>query len=85
VATLAEALDDPQFATRGMVVTDAAGRRSYAPPWTLSRHRFRASRGPPAQGEHTREVLREARYDEGSIAKLIQDGIASAPASASDA
>ncbi|HVJ73903.1 MAG TPA: CaiB/BaiF CoA-transferase family protein [Casimicrobiaceae bacterium] len=79
VATLDGALDDPQFLARGMVVTDAEGRRAYAPPWQVSGHRFRVSRPPPAQGEHTREVLREAGYDDRDVATLIEDGSAAEP------
>jgi crotonobetainyl-CoA:carnitine CoA-transferase CaiB-like acyl-CoA transferase len=76
VATLNEALDDPQFAARGMVVTADDGARSYAPPWQLSGHRFAVTRKAPAQGEHTRELLREAGYDERAIDALVAEGVA---------
>jgi crotonobetainyl-CoA:carnitine CoA-transferase CaiB-like acyl-CoA transferase len=74
VATLDEALDDPQFAARGMVVTAEDGTRSYAPPWQLSGHRFAVTRPAPAQGEHTRELLREAGYDDRAIDALVDAG-----------
>ncbi len=76
VATLDEALSDPQFAARGMVVTAADGSRSYAPPWALSGHRFGVARAAPAQGEHTVEVLREAGYDGAAIDALMACGAA---------
>jgi len=76
VATLDEALDDPQFAARGMVVASGDGARSYAPPWQLSDHRFAVTRQAPAQGEHTRELLREAGYDDRAIDALMNAGVA---------
>ena len=76
VATLKEALADPQFAARGMVVTSADGARSYAPPWQVSDHGFAVTRPAPAQGEHTREMLREAGYDDRAIDALVADGVA---------
>jgi len=36
VVTLDEALGDPQYAARGMVVTAEDGARSFAPPWQIS-------------------------------------------------
>ena len=79
VATLDEALADPQFASRGMVVTDADGARSYAPPWTMPDSPFRIARPAPVQGEHTREVLREAGFGEAAIDGLIGSGAARVP------
>ena len=76
VATLDEALADPQFAARGMVVADEAGARSYAPPWALSEHAFRVRRAAPAQGEHTIEVLREAGLGGGEIEAMLANGVA---------
>ena len=49
IATLDEALADPQFAARAMVVTRHDGSHEYAPPFKLSRHAFeRAARGAEA-------------------------------------
>lgn len=76
VATLGEALDDAQFASRRMVVRDASGARSYAPPWKMGGESSRAGRRAPSQGEHTREVLREAGYDDAAIGALIAAGAA---------
>jgi len=76
VLALREALDDPQFVARGMIVEASDGGRSFAPPWQLSGHAFAATRGAPAQGEHTRELLGEAGYDAGAIEALVDAGIA---------
>ncbi|MFO1281273.1 MAG: CaiB/BaiF CoA-transferase family protein [Burkholderiales bacterium] len=76
VATLAEALDDPQFLARGMVVTAADGARSFAPPWAISAHPFSVERPAPAQGEHTREVLEEAGLSGAAIGALLESGAA---------
>ena len=40
------------------------GSRQYAPPFKLSPDAFVVTRDAPRQGEHTREVLREAGYDD---------------------
>lgn len=74
VATLGEALDDPQFLARGMVVRERSGARAFAPPWTMSGSGVRAVRPAPAQGEHTREILREAGYDDPAVDRLAADG-----------
>jgi alpha-methylacyl-CoA racemase len=71
IATLDEALVDPQFAAREMVVTDADGARAYAPPFKLSDHAFAIARKAPAQGEHSAEVLREAGFDDAAVASLV--------------
>jgi crotonobetainyl-CoA:carnitine CoA-transferase CaiB-like acyl-CoA transferase len=74
IATLEEALADPQFAARGMVVAQPDGSRQYAPPFKVSGHEFAVAREAPAQGQHTTEVLREAGYDDAAIAALRTDG-----------
>jgi len=71
VATLEEALVDPHFAARDMVITRPDGSRSYAPPYKVSRHAFSASREAPRQGEHSAEILREAGCDDATIASLV--------------
>jgi crotonobetainyl-CoA:carnitine CoA-transferase CaiB-like acyl-CoA transferase len=75
VNTLDEALVDPQFVARGMVVDRPDGSRQYAPPFKLSGHEFAVTRDAPSQGEHTAEVLREAGYDDAAIAALAADGV----------
>ena len=74
VLTTAEALGDPQFAARGMVVRRPDGSRQYAPPFTLAPPAFSVARDAPRQGEHSREVLREAGYAEAAIEALIAAG-----------
>jgi crotonobetainyl-CoA:carnitine CoA-transferase CaiB-like acyl-CoA transferase len=75
VATLSEALADPQFTAREMVVTRPDGSREYAPPFKLSGHRADLTRGAPAQGEHGAEILREAGYDDAGIDALVAAGV----------
>ena len=75
VATLDEALSDPQFGVREMVVTRPDGSRQYAPPFKLSGHAFAVTRDAPRQGEHSVEVLREAGCDDATIDGLIGEGI----------
>jgi len=75
VLTFTEALADPQFAARAMVIERADGSRQYAPPWRFAPGAFPVTRDAPRQGEHTREVLREAGYADGAIDRLIEAGI----------
>ena len=75
VLTFADALADPQFAARGMVVERPDGSRQYAPPFALSPETFSVARDAPRQGEHTREVLREAGYADDAIDALIASGV----------
>jgi alpha-methylacyl-CoA racemase len=80
VRTLDEALTDPQFVARGMIVERPDGSRQYAPPFKVSGDDFVVTRDAPAQGQHTAEVLREAGYDDAAIAALASKGvIATAP------
>ncbi len=74
VHTLDEALGDAQTIAREMVVRDATGTRQYAPPFRLSGHVFAILRDAPAQGQHSRELLREAGYDDDAIAALVAEG-----------
>jgi len=71
VATLDEALTDPQFTARGMVVTRPDGSRELAPPFRLSGHAFAVTRPAPAQGEHSAEILREVGYGDAAIEALV--------------
>ena len=79
VATLDEALADPQYAARRMVVRDASGARQYAPPFRMDGHEFAIRRDAPVQGQHGVEVLREAGYDEAAIAALVAEGSVGLP------
>jgi len=75
VATLDEALADPQFAARAMVLTRRDGTHAYAPPFKLSGHAFAVAREAPRQGEHSAEILREAGCDDSTIAALAEAGV----------
>ena len=76
VLTFEEALADPQFAARSMVVKRPDGSRQYAPPFKLAPPAFAITRDAPAHGQHTRELLREVRYDDTAIDALIAKGAA---------
>jgi len=75
VATLDEALADRQFAARGMIVADADGARSWAPPFALGDTPFAVRRPAPAQGEHSVELLRAAGVAADEVDALIADGV----------
>jgi crotonobetainyl-CoA:carnitine CoA-transferase CaiB-like acyl-CoA transferase len=75
VATTAEALSDPQFAARAMVITRRDGSHAYAPPFKLTGHAFEETREAPRQGEHSAEILREAGCDDATIATLVAAGV----------
>jgi len=82
VHTLEEALADPHFRARGMVVESehpTLGRLTQvASPIRMSRHEFELHRHAPRPGEHTRELLREAGCSDASIAELLEKGVARA-------
>jgi crotonobetainyl-CoA:carnitine CoA-transferase CaiB-like acyl-CoA transferase len=75
VLDFAAALEDAQFGARGMVARRADGSRELAPPFRVGGHPFVAGRPAPAQGEHTRAVLREAGYADADIDVLVQAGV----------
>ena len=75
ILTLAEALGDPQFVARKMIVTGDDGLRQFAPPFKLSDHEFAIARAAPAQGEHGVEILREAGFDDAAIETLIRANV----------
>ena len=79
VLTFDEALADPQFAARSMIVHRPDGSRQYAPPFKLTPPAFAITRDAPAHGQHTRELLREARYEDAVIDALIAKGAVLAP------
>ena len=76
VLTFDEALADPQFAARAMVINRPGGARQYAPPFKLVPPAFTVTRDAPKHGEHTRDVLREAGYTDAAIDALIGSGAA---------
>jgi alpha-methylacyl-CoA racemase len=77
--TLDEALSDPQFTARVMVVRAPDGTRQYAPPFKLSAHAWNLHREAPAQGEHSVEILREAGLSQAGIDALTAAGVVLAP------
>ena len=80
VLTFDEVLADPQFRARGMIVRRPDGSRQYAPPFKLSPDAFSVARDAPAQGEHSRELLREAGYADPAIDALMRERAVAGPA-----
>lgn len=82
VHTLEEALADPHFRARGMVVDSVhptlGPLTQLACPVRMSRYGFELHRHAPRPGEHTVELLREAGCSEASIAALLEKGVARA-------
>jgi alpha-methylacyl-CoA racemase len=82
VRTLEEALADPHFRARGMVLDSV--HPAYGPvtqvatPVQMSGFRFALRRHAPQPGEHTADVLREAGFDAAGIDALITGGAARA-------
>lgn len=78
VHTLEEALADPHFRARGMVLESEhptlGAITQLASPVKMSRHRFALQRHAPRPGEHTVELLREAGCSEAAIAAWIEKG-----------
>jgi alpha-methylacyl-CoA racemase len=79
VHTLEEALADPHFRARGMVIESVhptfGPLTQVASPIRMSRHEFALHRHAPRPGEHTLELLREAGYSEASMAALLEKGV----------
>jgi crotonobetainyl-CoA:carnitine CoA-transferase CaiB-like acyl-CoA transferase len=78
VRTLEEALADPHFRERGMVVESVHPAYGHvtqvATPVKMSGFEFALRRHAPRPGEHTAEVLREAGFDAPAIEALIAGG-----------
>lgn len=75
VLHVADALAHPHTAHRQMLV-EVDGYRTLGLPVKLSATPGRVRRAPPAFGEHTQEVLREAGFKDQQIAALQDNGIA---------
>lgn len=74
VLRLEEALDNPQFNARGMVVS-TQGQRQFGCPIKMSGYQFQVRNPAPARGEHTSDILAEAGYDAASRAALRAEGV----------
>jgi crotonobetainyl-CoA:carnitine CoA-transferase CaiB-like acyl-CoA transferase len=75
VATLSEALADPQARHRGMVVDLDGGQRTLGNPIKLSATPPTIRSAPPELGEHTEQVLSALGYSRGDIAGLRERGV----------
>jgi len=76
VLRLEEALDDPHFRARGMVVEPpGGGPRQLACPVKMSGHTFELRRLAPRPGEHSDEILGEIGYGAGDCEALRERGV----------
>jgi len=82
VHTLEEALADPHFRARGMVIDSVhpsvGALTQVASPMKMSRYGFELHRHAPRPGEHTVELLREAGCSDTAIDALLEKGVARA-------
>ena len=73
--TLPEALEDPHFKARGMVLKDARGWDHLGVPIRFRDEPGRPDFAPPAHGQHTSGILRSLGYADGEIAQLKAKGV----------
>jgi crotonobetainyl-CoA:carnitine CoA-transferase CaiB-like acyl-CoA transferase len=74
VQTVREAATHEQTQALG-ILQELAGRMRLAEPLTVDGERVTHASPPPALGEHTREVLRDAGYAEEEVDELVAAGI----------
>ncbi|HTW34286.1 MAG TPA: CoA transferase [Rhizomicrobium sp.] len=80
VNTIAQAVNDPQIAARGLLV-EVDGRRFTRAPITLSGTPVTVKTGAAAVGQHTREVLHACGYRDQDIDDLAASGVVGLAAS----
>ena len=84
VLRLDEAMEDAQFLARGASRRASDGAPMFGPPFRISECDVAVDRAAPAQGEHSRALLREAGYADDVIDALAARGVirdGAAPAS----
>lgn len=74
VQRLDEALADPQFQARGMVLATPGEAPALACPIKMSRFDFSQRRPAPQPGEHSLELLREAGLSEAECRAALEAG-----------
>ncbi len=79
VMSLGESKNNEQFRAREMFVSSKNGERDaisqYAFPLKMSDFEFSLQRPAPRHGEHSKQILSEAGYDEEKIAELEKEGV----------
>jgi crotonobetainyl-CoA:carnitine CoA-transferase CaiB-like acyl-CoA transferase len=74
VNNVAQAFSQQHVAHRDMLI-ESEGHRAPGIPVKLAQTPGQAGRRPPRFGEHGREILAEAGFEEAAIDSLIQAGI----------
>ncbi|HWZ42628.1 MAG TPA: CoA transferase [Candidatus Saccharimonadales bacterium] len=77
INTIAQAVEDPHVAARGLLA-EVEGRRFTRAPVTMSETPVTIKRGPARVGQHTREVMREAGFLDADVDRLVELGAAAA-------
>jgi crotonobetainyl-CoA:carnitine CoA-transferase CaiB-like acyl-CoA transferase len=75
VKTLREGLDDPQTRHRQMVVEDQRGWEQLGIPIKFANEPGEIHFDPPAQGQHSEEILRALGYSDAELAVMKADGV----------
>jgi crotonobetainyl-CoA:carnitine CoA-transferase CaiB-like acyl-CoA transferase len=73
INTIAQAVEDPHIEARGLLA-EVDGRKFTRAPVVMSETPVALRRGPPAVGEHSREVLSAAGYSDAEIDELARKG-----------
>jgi crotonobetainyl-CoA:carnitine CoA-transferase CaiB-like acyl-CoA transferase len=75
VRSLREGLDDAQTRHRAMLVEDRRGWEHLGIPIKFANEPGKIRFDPPAQGEHSEEVLRSLGYSDAELAAMKADGV----------